>query len=274
LRIWRNGKIRAVKNFVQVIGNIAVAELSHTHGLLYRQMWVDRVANEDIKAKTANKDIGHLSRMMKGISILRRLNIPDIFAGLRLKGEEDSSRVPFENEFIQDRLLAPGALDGLNEDARYVLYVIADSGLRPSEIVNLRKETIHLQAHIPYVEILPDGRRPKTKDAIRTIPLVGAALAAMRKRPNGFPRYRDKSSGLSATLNKFLLENGLRPTLEHTVYSMRHSFKDRLIDIKAEDSIIDVLMGHKTHKPKYGKGPSLARKLEILQQIAFAPPEL
>ena len=44
-------------------------------------------------------------------------------------------------------------------------------------------------------------------------------------RRHGFPRYRDKSSNLSATLNKFLLENGLRPTEDHTVYSLRHSFK-------------------------------------------------
>ena len=46
----------------------------------------------------------------------------------------------------------------------------------------------------------------------------------MRLRPDGFSRYRDKSSNLSATLNKYLLENGLRPTKNHTVYSLRHSF--------------------------------------------------
>ena len=82
------------------------------------------------------------------------------------------------------------------------------------------------------------------------MPLVGAALAALKKRPEGFPRYLDNSSTFSATANKFLLENGLRPTEDHTVYSLRHSFKDRLIAAEAQDSLIDSLMGHDTNKPK------------------------
>jgi integrase len=96
----------------------------------------------------------------------------------------------------------------------------------------------------------------------------------MKLLPEGFPRYRDKSSNLSATLNKYLLENNLRPTANHSVYSLRHSFKDRLVAVEAPDSLIDSLMGHKTYKPKYGKGPSLTLKLKYLQQIAFKPPAL
>jgi integrase len=95
----------------------------------------------------------------------------------------------------------------------------------------------------------------------------------MRLRPHGFPRYRDKYSSLSATLNKFLTEDKLRPTREHTVYSLRHSFKDRLVAAEAEDSLVDSLMGHRTYKPKYGSGPSLELKLKFLSLIAFTPPE-
>jgi integrase len=77
--------------------------------------------------------------------------------------------------------------------------LVAVTGLRPSEVVNLQKNAIMLSASIPYVKILPDGRRLKTDDSQREIPLVGSALAAMKLRPEGFPRYRDKSSNLSAT---------------------------------------------------------------------------
>ena len=184
------------------------------------------------------------------------------------------TRMPFETEFIQHKLLATGALDALNEDARYVLYVVAETGMRPSEVVNLQEDAIRLDAKIPYVKVQPDGRRLKTEDSEREIPLVGVALAAMKLRPQGFPRYRDKSSSLSATVNKFLRVNGLRPTKDHSVYSLRHSFKDRLVAAEAPDSLIDSLMGHKTYKPKYGRGPSLELKLKYLQQIAFKPPAL
>jgi integrase len=272
LRIWRNGRTRAVERFVEVVGDKPVTEITFDDGIDYCEWWRDRVNEDELEAKTANKDIGQLSRMLKEISIRRRLNLPDIFKGLRLKGEREQQRVPYETEFVQTKLFAKGALDGLNEDARLVLYIVADTGLRPSEVVNLQENAIVLKTPIPYVSVLPDGRRLKTADSRREIPLVGAALAAMRKRPEGFPRYRDKSSNLSATLNKYLWENGLRPTKDHTVYSLRHSFKDRLIAIEAPDSLIDSLMGHKTYKPKYGKGPSLELKLKYLQQIAFKAP--
>ena len=96
----------------------------------------------------------------------------------------------------------------------------------------------------------------------------------MQRRPQGFPRYRDKGTVLSATLNKYLSENNLRPSPQHTVYSLRHSFKDRLVAAEAPDSLIDSLMGHRTYKPKYGKGPSLELKLKFLQRIAFRAPKM
>ena len=133
-------------------------------------------------------------------------------------------------------------------------------------------EATHLDAPIPYLEVKPVGRVLKTKSSQRELPLVGAALAAMKLRPMGFPRYGDKSSALSATLNKFVLENGLRPTKDHTVYSLRHSFKDRLVAAQAPDSTIDNLMGHASGKPRYGDGPPLELKLKFLESIAFKPP--
>jgi integrase len=108
-----------------------------------------------VAVKSANKDIGQLSR----VSVRRHLNIPDIFRGLRLRGQTERSRMPFEPEFIQDKLLAAGALDDLNEDARYVLYVMSETGMRPSEVVNLQEDAIRLDAKIPYVKIQPDGRK-------------------------------------------------------------------------------------------------------------------
>jgi integrase len=272
LRIWRNARKRVVNSFVGVVGDKLITELTIEDAIDFRNFWRDGVVQEGIAAKTANREIGQLSGMIKELNILRRLGLPELFKGLRLKGEVDKEPTPYDTKFVQDRLLADGALDGLNEDARYIIYVIADTGLRPSEVVNLNRKTIHLDTKIPYVSVLPDGRRLKTDDSLREIPLVGVALAALKMRPEGFPRYRDNSSTFSATANKFLLENGLRPAEEHTVYSLRHSFKDRLIAIEAQDSLIDSLMGHDTYKPKYGKGPSLELKRKYLQRIAFKPP--
>lgn len=272
LRIWRNGRIRAVAQFVKVVGDKPITEITESDGIDYAEWWRERIVEEDGAAKTANKDIGQLSRMLKEMSIRRRLNLPDIFKGLRLRGEIEKSRQPYDLAFIQGRFLAGDALAGLNEDARLVLYVMIETGLRLSEIVNLREGTIFLDAGIPHVKVAADGRRLKTEDSAREMPLVGVALAAMKLRPHGFAKYRDKATVLSATVNKYLTENDLRPTKAHTVYSLRHSFKDRLVAVEAPDSLIDSLMGHKTYKPKYGRGPSLELKLKFLEQIAFTLP--
>jgi len=40
-------------------------------------------------------------------------------------------------------------------------------------------------------------------------------------------------------------EHNLKPTPNHSLYSLRHTFKDRLRDAQAPEEIIDELMGHK-----------------------------
>jgi hypothetical protein len=71
-------------------------------------------------------------------------------------------------------------------------------------------------------------RALKTKHSKRIIPLVGVSLEAFGAFPNGFPRYADNPT-LSATINKYLRENGLLETAEHFLYSLRHSFEDRML---------------------------------------------
>lgn len=272
LRIWRGGRMRVVRELADIVGDKQVTELTPHDGIDYSEWWRERVTAGEVNPKSANKSMGMLSRMLKKVSVRRHLEIPDIFKGLKLEGEAQRSRPPFETNFIQEKLFADGALDDLNEEARLLLYILADTGLRPSEAANLQSNTIHLDAPIPYVEVLPEGRVLKTHDSRREVPLVGVALAAMRLRPYGFPHYRDRTAQLSALVNQYLSNHGLRPTKEHSLYSLRHSFKDRLVAAEAPDSIIDHLMGHRTGKMKYGKGPALDLKLKWLESIAFTPP--
>jgi hypothetical protein len=272
LKRWKNGYLLAITNLINVVGDKSLDKVTHTDVLDYVEWLESRVGDDEIVAKTANKYIGHCSKMLKGINRKFRLGLADLFSGMRLQGVNNESRPPFPVDFVQNRMLAEGALMGLNDEARRVVLLMADSGLRLSEAANLNETTIHLECDIPYVHVMPDGRRVKTRPSIREIPLVGTALAAMKLQPKGFPRYADKGASLSGYVNGYLLENGLRPTSAHSVYSLRHTFKDRLIAAKCQDSMIEALMGHADDHPKYGKGPSLELKLEVLQGIAFTPP--
>lgn len=273
LRAWASGYTKALNDIVGVLGDKQLSAITHADILDYIGWLEDRIAEEEIVVKTANRKIGQVSRMIKDLNRKLRLGLPSFFADMLIRGGEKVSRPPFPAEWVQGRILAEGALMGLSDEARRAVMLIADTGLRVSEAVNLNGSTIHLNGSIPYVEVKPDGRRVKTKDSIRTIPLVGVALAAMRLQPSGFPRYADRGAAFSEEVGRYLTDRGLRPTPKHTLYSLRHTFKDRLIASKCQDSMIDALMGHASGKGyKYGDGPALDLKAEVLHAIAFKAP--
>ena len=145
---------------------------------------------------------------------------------------------------------------------------MVNTGYRPSEGAALTDQTISLDGDVPHIRIEPDGRQLKSQYARREIPLTGVSLEAFRSFPAGFPRYRDNAS-LSATVNKYLRANGLLETPEHSFYSLRHSFEDRMLEAGIDERIRRDLFGHTLDRERYGKGASLARKAELLAGLAF-----
>ena len=77
----------------------------------------------------------------------------------------------------------------------------------------------------------------------------------------------------SGTIGKFLRENRLLPEEKYSLYSIRHTFKDRLRDVEAPEEIINELMEHHQSGPKYGRGRRLKDKHRWLQAIAFNLPK-
>jgi integrase len=156
----------------------------------------------------------------------------------------------------------------LNEQARDIALVMVNTGARLSEVANLTRQVIHLDnVDVSHIEISGEDRELKTSASERKIPLVGVSLAAMKKNPDGFPRYADKP-GLSGTLNAYLRENGLLEGAA-TIYSLRHSFEDRQLVAEVDERIRRDLMGHALGgRQRYGAGMPLARVSEILAATA------
>lgn len=270
-RKWRNPRLLAINNLVGVIGDKALDKTTRSDTLKFRNWWLDRIVDDELDIGTANKNIGILSRMYRDYNKVNQLNLPPVFADLRIEGEQDKQRAAFKAEHVQNEILAPGVLDKLNDEARAVFCLVADSGLRISEACALDSSTIILDAAVPHVKVRANGRQLKVMHTARDIPLVGVALEAAKAFPNGFPRYLDKADSLSALVNKYLDARGLLPTDDHSFYSLRHTFEDRLTAVDAPEKVIAMLMGHKTLRPKYGDGPDLAQKQRWLQMIAYKP---
>jgi len=274
-RKWRTQRDRALSMFLNIIGgDKQLVELTTDEVDKLRSYWKRRILDGEVAIETANKNIGLIAAMFRAISEEKKLKLEDVFARTQFKGGEDGKRASFEVQYVQNVLLAEGTMDGLNDEARAIFYVVAETGMRPSEVAGLRRNCILLDHEVPHVRLVEEGRMLKNKNSRRTIPLVGVALAVMKHFPDGFPSYRNRTATLSTTINKYLRDNRLCPKERQSFYSLRHTFKDRLRMVDRDEELRDVLMGHAVGKEDYGDGHTLRRKHEVLLRMAFKPPRL
>lgn len=106
--------------------------------------------------------------------------------------------------------------------------------------------------------------------------MVGVALAAAKRHPGGFPRYRGKST-YSATMNQYMRNNGLLPSPDHTIGGVRHTWESRIL---AETKRMDVsgeMMGHSVkqirNRPVYGDATPLAKRHALARKVMLRLPE-
>ncbi|WP_330696788.1 site-specific integrase [Fontisubflavum oceani] len=268
IRRWKNPRKKAVRNFIDLLGDKKIHNITRDDMLDFREWWYDRIEGEELTANSGNKDFTHLGQVLRVVNEKKRYNIDLPLGGLSFVEGDKRARPPFSATWIKDKILAKGALDGLNKEARCLLLGMVNTGYRPSEGTTLNGSTINLSAKVPHIVIKTDGRQVKTGNAKRELPLLGVSLEAFRECPEGFPRYFDKA-GVSATVNNFLTDNGLRETPDHSFYSLRHSFEDRMIAAEIDMRVRKDLMGHSLGGFKYGQGASLDHAAKLLKPLAF-----
>ena len=270
---WALPRQRAVKNFLTVMGPDAarpVDEISRADALKFRAWWFDRVAN-GMAPGSANKDFTHLAEIWNTWTTLTSHDLPNPFAKMALANESETSRPPFSRQWVAERLLAPHIFDQLNAEARDIFLMMVNTGIRPSEVTDAPLTDFYLQEDIPFLRIAPHGRELKVKHTRRDIPLLGVSLAAAQRimERGGIQRYAGKAGGWSAVTNKYLLNNGLKETLSHTAYSLRHYVEDELLAAGVDDRIRADILGHKYHRPNYGQGGGLLGRYGALMKIAL-----
>ena len=165
----------------------------------------------------------------------------------------------------------------VDDDMRWLLALISDTGMRLAEAAGVHINDIHLDEEIPYVDIKPHPwRRLKTNSSERQIPLVGASLwAAKRIKVNAsscfaFPRYTDEqrcnANSASNALNKWM-QAKIRDDI--VIHGFRHAFRDRLRGAQCPSDMIDQLGGWTAQSSgeKYGDGFDLHSIVRVLERM-------
>ena len=271
---WEKTKRTSINYFIKQMGDIDIQDITRDLALEYRNWWMDKMSlSKDnpnpAKPNTANRHIGNMrtlyAEFFKHIGQEERDNP---FRNMFFKGETHTSRFVFEDSWVRNKILVPGVFEDLSLDLRVIIYVLIETGARLSEIVNLMPEDIKLDHQVPHISIRPRQHRElKTSDSEREIPLVGCALEAIKKCPDGFEHYRDRGELVSANLMKAFRRRKLLPTSNHVIYSFRYAFEKRMLEAGIDYGLRCTLMGHKNDRPKYGDGGSMEYRRDELLKI-------
>jgi hypothetical protein len=158
IRRWKNPRIKAVNNFVDVVGDVALEDLTPDDMQDFRDWWIERIRGEGLTPNSGNKDIVHLTAMLRAVDKTKRLRLDLPLSGWAIQEGEKRTRTGFSTKWIKERLLAPGALAGLNAQAQGVVLAMVNTGARPSELTCLTDAQIRLNVDIPHISIEPVGR--------------------------------------------------------------------------------------------------------------------
>jgi integrase len=290
-REWSGNYTRAAKDFTSEIGTRTILSISEQDAIEYWEFWKKR-ARKDVTPNYANKQIRYVRQMIDAhyedirMPMSKRLNP---FKGMSVKKlaydptDDERSKLPLPENWIKFSLVKDKILEDLNQEASDIAIVAAVCGCRASEIYDIPAEDIHLKAQIPHIKIRivadgPEAREIKGSSSTREVVLLGAALDAMRRHPNGFTRYRGKAA-YSSDVNNFLRNNSLFPKLpenskeRYVISGTRHSFEDRMKHAGIGNEERAFLMGHSIGKvrgrPVYGSTLALPLRALLQEMITF-----
>lgn len=193
-------------------------------------------------------------------------------------GKDRKARIPFTSAEL---VTLDAVCRDKDDDLRWMLSMLMDSGARLAEVVGLALDDIKLDASVPHFVIREHPWRSlKNEGSARLVPLVGASLwAAQRvvakrlpKQVHAFPRYTSanecKATHASGTLVSWLR----RQVPGHVVHELRHTMADRLRDVGCPKDIRYAIDGHASQDvgDTYGSGFGLPIMQSWLLKVALA----
>jgi integrase len=233
-----------------------------------------------------------LARKLKTASVKRYLGVLSAVFAVGLLEFEIESKNPFSSLAIPNagkdakvipsfsdaelRQIADAALGSAERVSEGLIAAMQiETGARVSEIALLRTSDVHLDAPVPFIDIvehLAHGRRLKTSGSSRVLPLVGVslqaarlALAASKGSEWLFPAGRGKPL---AKVNPWLCRvlGG-----KHGSHEARHAMESRLILAGTNQRLTDWILGHSTPGmgSLYFSGFSISDLANALGKIAI-----
>jgi len=256
---------RNISYVIACLGSRPLDCYSSADAATFRQWLTDK--------KLSNTSLARIFGVVKAVvnfSIKEQgLECKNAFSGVYIPAENNKKRYSVkgkELKSLQDECVL------LDDDIRWLVALISDTGMRLSEAVGLLIDDLVVDSEQLHIKlVLHPHRRLKTGASERTIPLVGCSLwAAKRIKENSsskfcFSRYctdnNCNSNSASAAINKWIKKV---ISSEAVIHGLRHGFRDRLRAAEAPMDMIDQLGGWSLRSVGQGYGDGYP--LELLHR--------
>ena len=263
-KTFHRGAERNVQSVIDVLGDRPLDEYVSSDAAAYR----DYLLNKGLTTNSVKRNFSTIRSIINLCIQEHGLDCKNAFSRVYLPDLDDSKKrkpIPIENirQIQRDCMEA-------DDEARWLVALISDTGMRLSEAAGLHIDDMKLDEEVPHIDLKPHAWRGlKTRGSQRQIPLVGASLwAAERiKQTNtnslyAFPRYTSakgtNANSASAAINKWLK---LRVPKGCVVHSFKHSLRDRLRAVQCPSDMIDQIGGWATAGVGQGYGEGYGLQL-------------
>ena len=266
-KVFSRTASRNVEYVIDALGMKPISEYSSSDGAMFR----DYLLKRHMSIRTVKRVFSSVRAIVNLAISERGLKCINGFAKTYFPEDEaETQRTSISIEKIRK---IQSLCKTTDDEMRWLIGLISDTGMRLGEAVGLLKEDIITEGKIPYVDLKPHSWRSlKTKGSRRKIPLTGVSLwAAYRIKEFNqdsrfcFPRYCNetfcKTNSASGALNKWLQCHASKSAVIH---GFRHSMRDRLRALECPSDIVDAIGGWRT--AGVGQGYGKGYPLEVLHK--------
>ena len=248
---------RNTQYVTKLLGDRPISSYSSNEAAQFRDWCIDK----GMGTKTVKRVFSSIRAIVNLAIAEEGIDCSNAFAKTYFPDDESSiSRQPISMEDIRK---VQSLCKGIDDEMRWLIALISDTGIRLGEAAGLLKEDIKVNEPIPHIDLKPHPWRTlKTRGSQRLIPLTNEALWASKRLLEAnndsifaFPRYCDetgcKANSASGGLNKWLHQY---VTDNCVIHSFRHSLRDRLRALECPSDIVDDIGGWKTSGVGHGYG--------------------
>jgi integrase len=258
---------RNTQYVTKLLGDRPISSYSSNEAAQFRDWCVEK----GMGIKTVKRVFSSIRAIVNLAIAEEGLDCSNAFARTYFPDDDNAqSRQPIS---IQDIRKVQSLCKDIDDEMRWLIALISDTGMRLGEAAGLLKEDIKVNEPVPHIDLKPHSWRTlKTKGSQRLIPLTNEALWASRRLIEAnndsilaFPRYcsetgckaNSASGGLNKWLHQYVPDNCV-------IHSFRHSLRDRLRAVECPSDIVDAIGGWKTSGVGHGYGNGYP--LEVLER--------